>query len=227
MKAERFLITGCGRSGTGYIAQLLSALGLPCGHEKIFSLPAVVREKLAWPETWPGDSSWLAVPFLDELPEGTAVLHQVRDPLAVVRSFARIRFFEGKEPYRDFLERHLEGLAACDPLEAGLRYWDEWNAKVEEAEHLEGLSYLRYRLEEMSEELVCRLLDHLGHPYDPLRVREVVVTHSTNYNTRGDRAADSGITWASLPECAAKTSAAARAKRYGYPPLTAGAAGAR
>ena len=225
MSAERFLITGCGRSGTGYTAQLLTALGLSCGHEMIFSLPAVLKGRVAWPETYPGDSSWLAVPYLAELPAGTAILHQVRDPLAVVRSLSRIRFFQGREPYRDFLDRHLEGLAGCEPLEAALRYWNEWNERVEAAAELEGLSYLRYRLEDMSEELVGRVLEHLGHPHDPTRVHDAVVTHPTNYNTRGDHAIDTGITWAALPECSAKTAAARRAKSYGYRLEKAGAGG--
>lgn len=216
MKAARFLITGCGRSGTGYTAQLLTALGLPCGHETIFSLPAVVKERVAWPKTYPGDSSWLAVPYLAELPAGTAILHQVRDPLAVVRSFSRIRFFQEQVPYREFLERHLEGLAECEPFEAALRYWDEWNAKAEEAAQIEGLAYLRYRLEDLSEELVGRILEFIGHPHDPTRVHDAVVTHPTNYNTRGDLRIDSGISWAALPECSAKSAAARRAKRYGY-----------
>ena len=62
----RFLVTGCGRSGTGYISTTLTSLGCPCGHEVIFrpeSLHAVTE--LHWPPVLPGESSWLGAPFIE------------------------------------------------------------------------------------------------------------------------------------------------------------------
>jgi hypothetical protein len=101
---RNFVVTGCARSGTGYTARLLSTLGVPCTHEALFS-PYTERFK-GFPEPG-GDSSWLAVPFVDELPPGTVVLHQVRHPDAVVSSLLGIRFFadDGTETSRDWRSR--------------------------------------------------------------------------------------------------------------------------
>lgn len=222
MGAERFLITGCGRSGTGYTAKLFTALGSRCGHEEIFSLRAVESGRVAWPDTYLGDSSWLAAPFLHELPEGTAVLHQVRDPLAVVRSFVRIRLFETPGAYLDFLAGHFAGIERQAPIEAALRYWDRWNALVEEASEISGLTYRRYRLEEIDAEMIGALLDHVGRPVDAERVRAELEQQPTNYNTRGDRARDDGIDWASLPDSATLRAVRERAIRYGYQAISGG-----
>src|SRR3546814_6093748 len=51
-----FLITGCGRSGTGWAAALFTALGYPCGHETVFRYDGVGAFNQP-------DSSWLAVPY--------------------------------------------------------------------------------------------------------------------------------------------------------------------
>lgn len=86
-----FVVTGVGRSGTGYMAALLSSIGFRCGHERVFT-PFLDRAPTRG--TFSSDSSWLAGPFVRQLPAGTVVLHQVRDPLAVVRSMLGTRFFD-------------------------------------------------------------------------------------------------------------------------------------
>jgi hypothetical protein len=101
---RNFVVTGCGRSGTNYTASLLSELGVRCGHEAVFT---PFTTAFAGFGDWQGDSSWLAVPFLGALPAGTVVLHQVRDPEAVVSSFVGIRFFadDGTTARRDLRSR--------------------------------------------------------------------------------------------------------------------------
>ena len=86
----RFVVTGCARSGTGYISQLLTELGARTEHERVFD-PFTTRFE-RWGRS-PGESSWLAVPFLDELPDDVVVLHQVRHPADVIRSLLGIEFF--------------------------------------------------------------------------------------------------------------------------------------
>jgi hypothetical protein len=75
---------------------VLSRLGLRCGHEVVFG-PAT--RSFPGFGTQHGDSSWLAVPFLDQLPtgeDGAVVLHRVRHPLKVVRSLLGVRFFDDR-----------------------------------------------------------------------------------------------------------------------------------
>lgn len=75
----QFLVTGCGRSGTAWAAELFTALGYPCTHEGSFSYE---REG----PLEGSDSSWLAMPHLDNLPPATPIIHLVRDPYLVVQS---------------------------------------------------------------------------------------------------------------------------------------------
>lgn len=87
-----FLITGCGRSGTGYLANLLAANGVKCGHEKVFGVKGVDFEELG---KYSGDSSWFAPLWMKEVPEikNTPVVHVVRNPHDVTRSFYRLGVF--------------------------------------------------------------------------------------------------------------------------------------
>lgn len=113
----KYLITGTGRSGTVYLARVLTSLGIPCGHESIFDHHGVdgAIERLsgkkeislsiassialkdkefhpieAWVDTSSllADSSYMAAPFLKHpILSETKIIHAVRDPLKVVNSF--------------------------------------------------------------------------------------------------------------------------------------------
>src|SRR5260221_13550573 len=148
MAVRRFLVTGAGRSGTGYIANVLTALGCLTGHEDIFG-PKKLRdaEEILWPPNVPGDSSWLGAPYLDALPQGTVVLHQVREPVANVRSSLRIRFFRTPSWYRSFAEQHAPTLLLGSEPERCLRYWLEGNRMAAPARTKPGPEDFRYRLE--------------------------------------------------------------------------------
>lgn len=91
-----FVVTGSGRSGTGFTAAVLTAAGIPCGHEAVFH-----PRTRAVPDfgPWAGDASWLAAPFVGDLPSGTRIVHQVRDPADVVTSWVGLRFLSRSGPY--------------------------------------------------------------------------------------------------------------------------------
>ncbi|MFW6034492.1 MAG: hypothetical protein ACOC9R_05080, partial [bacterium] len=106
-----FVVTGLGHSGTGWAAQLFSRLGVPCGHERWFN---------PWRQTPGGnDSSWLAVPHVDDLPAGWRIVHLVRDPLKVAQSYARQdneRDYRGVSPWYVYAERHRPDMFTADTL---------------------------------------------------------------------------------------------------------------
>lgn len=118
-----FLITGCGRSGTGWAAALFTALGYPCGHEDQFS----------WNKAGPlaaSEASWLAVPHLDALPPRTPVLRIMRDPYAVVQSATALGLLRhGAHVYDQYIEHHRPDIVqASDHLGRVIRWaalWDE------------------------------------------------------------------------------------------------------
>ncbi len=130
----RFVITGTGRSGSTYIARLLTEAGVKCHHERVFSRAGYrpcfdVR----------GESSWFAAPCLAEY-EGI-VLHQVREPLATVASLA-------SRPMWGFgvVGQNIE--VTGDPLLDAVRFYVHWNQLCE------ARADYRYRLEDIDTEIV-------------------------------------------------------------------------
>lgn len=172
----RGLITGCGRSGTAYLAEVLTAGGDPCGHEAAYDVRGVHATPAAY------ESSWYAVAHLREIAPGTPVLHLVRDPLRVMASFYRIglasalplrqvsygrgawrafrlhrrsvrRRWEGVLRHRRFLARHGALGDGRDEIGRLAAYWTEWNRMCEAACLDRGLPYRRVRLEEVDSRL--------------------------------------------------------------------------
>ena len=145
----RVVVTGTGRSGTGFAAQWLTSAGLPCGHEAFFSV-------LGWEGAQPqmrrrpelvAESSWLAVPWLDKPPLREALLvHQVRHPRRVIESC--LRHPPGTTPaYLEYLERHCPHVARFhDDLNKAAARWVYWNQRIEEA--AEGRESYFWRVED-------------------------------------------------------------------------------
>ncbi len=88
-----FVVTGMPRSGTTYTSAVLCRLGLDCGHEEVFHPHTTAFAGFG---RWDGDASWLAVPFLDQLPREVRVVHQVRHPLRVAGSLVGTEFLESQ-----------------------------------------------------------------------------------------------------------------------------------
>ena len=138
---RKFLILATPRSGTGYAAQALSVLGLPCGHERYFGLETRREAFLESTDDW-GDSSWLAVPFIDQLPDTIALFHLVRNPLKVIRSLVEIQMFdldERREPRRTGVRKRFSAFALehCPQIrdlgsevERAAWFYYHWNQRI-------------------------------------------------------------------------------------------------
>lgn len=150
---KRFIVTGCPRSGTAYTAKLFSALGIRCGHEKVFGIAQAAGLK---PVDWSGadgDSSFLAVPFLPV--DDAVVLHQVRHPLEFARSVVGIAFLSDnrrEKPFPTIVGRHFPEVYEPErqPERAAV-LWRVWNTRAEE--HAD----ITYRLEDFDVPLLLRL----------------------------------------------------------------------
>jgi hypothetical protein len=123
------LITGTGRCGTKFMAEWLTRSGVPCGHEAVFSYRGYTPQ--------PGivaDSSWLAVPYLPLVT--CRIVHIVRNPLDVVRSFIGTRHFGPFQPkhkecrWYQYMALHF-GYTDEDPVQQAMRYWIRWNLDIE------------------------------------------------------------------------------------------------
>jgi hypothetical protein len=162
------------------------------------------------------DLSWLAAPYLATLPEGTLVLHQVREPVAVVRSFLRIRLFEGKSTWKRFAEAHAPSVATGTPLERCVKYWLEWNKLCQSASAAPQLEYRRHRLEDVGEELLAELCRALDEPRELSAIRAALLCVPRDTNTSGSKHQDGSVTWSNLPRGAWSADLEELAGRYGY-----------
>ena len=127
-----FVVSQTGRSASGFTAHVLTSLGIPCGHESVFNPNMTQRPDLL------GDSSWLSAPHLGEF-DGK-VLHQVRHPAKVIRSWivASPPFFLSPfHPYGGYRNHHPPWAAESVGegyhvnLEWAARHYIEWNEKIE------------------------------------------------------------------------------------------------
>lgn len=167
----KYVVVSPPRSGTGYTAEVFSRLGLNCGHEKAFFPGRYVYQGVA--KLW-GDASWLAVPFLNKMPPGTLVLHQLRDPIKTLDSMSARRQLRGnnkpggKGPrgeYTKFLNVHFDNWESDESQHERLaRFWAEWHLKIEEQENNPNLRYFRYKIEDMNEELLLSIASLIGAP---------------------------------------------------------------
>jgi hypothetical protein len=197
MSRPQFVVTSCARSGTLFMAEALSRLGHACAHEAIFTPDTTGVPDFGDAQ---GDVSWLAAPFLSQLPAGTVVVHQVRDPLATIRSIVGVRMFQTRphplmqlryrlQYYRvrvarpitnarfvRFAERHCPGVfdVPDEPSRAAY-YWVRWHRMIEAAQRRSDLTYTRIRLDELDDDRLASLDRLLGGTATPAQVAEVRV----------------------------------------------------
>ena len=208
---QHFLITGTGRSGTGYIRHLLSRCLIPVGHEEIFNPKNIMAETTEWGD-YRGESSWLAAPFIESLNVPTVQL--VRNPLETLRSLVGIGFLArtnpGHEPYENFVLETLgtTALYATDDRDEIIRrcvdFMYEWSALIE------GFDVPRWRVEDLQDITIANeLVMHLiGKRLDRAKIDKAIKEVATDEN---HRRRDEDIAWADGGERLAEL-----AERWGY-----------
>lgn len=185
-KARRWVGVGTGRSGTGWTAALATELGSRTCHEDPVYWWAEDRAGEGWPY-FEGTVSLAAIRWAADWPTDWPVVHVIRDPVAVVASFVRTRFFAEscpchepgahlETPYGLFLARHAP--AALDPAAVAdladpedrdvartCRYVVEWNLRCEAVLG----PYLRFPVDRVDFDAVRELAAFAwGRPADDL-----------------------------------------------------------
>lgn len=180
----KFVITAPSRSGTTYVANLLTEAGLQCGHEATINRwkPNYGMQD-DWQETpHLGESSFIAAPFLDQMPESVVKIHLVRPPLDVIRSICGIAHLGDREqPYVKFIDHHVGVLTEPPGPRRAARYWLEWNALAEQ-----GCDWT-WRLGEIGVDHIEALAAEVGVTLDRRHVQRALRLTSKMANHR-DRA---------------------------------------
>ena len=240
-----FIITGCARSGMAYTAKLLTAAGVPCTHEEEFSLGALTINpvigqggitwlgKQQWPDHPRGESSWLAAPLLDKLPEDVIIFHQLRNPLHVIRSLMRTRFFHpdrgAGSNHTKYARRWMDqrlfqsdhfGIEDSDPpLTQCMKYWIMWNQFAFYWLSEPTVEGFGYRVEDLSTSHFTfpRMLKMITGSWVPSSTDffSQVPTNTNRLSVDMDSEADN-ISWDDLPEIQTKRALEQMASAWGY-----------
>lgn len=131
--SKRWLITGCGRSGTMFAQRVMRQAGIECGHEAVFRLEPV-KSNVDWTGR-DADASWIAVPYLGHHNMYSTMALLVRHPLAVIRSWMQLDLLNDASlshvdsmvcdivyRFRPEVRRELTQLNRCAAM------WYHWNA---------------------------------------------------------------------------------------------------
>jgi hypothetical protein len=188
--ALQYVVVGTGYCGTKYAAELLSSVGILCGHESLFLPRGLVAEHVRrkdWRELR-AESSAFAGPYLHTpMLRGAVIIHLVRHPILVLRGqWIRFPSLEGACQWYVAHNRQIEGQAG-------------------------GREYHRIRIEDCPEALLIAIdrPDATGYFDDR--------TCNTKWSNLLGVTVHEELTWARIPNCRGKRQLQEMAERYGYP----------
>lgn len=125
----RYLITGTPRSGTTYVADLLTRVGLDCAHETALRSPYPDGRFRISPSVHWGESSWMAAAAMDIF--SVPKIHLVRAPVDVIESMYHVGWIR-TDLFRPFIEPHCPKVFKIPYSPDRLaRFWLDWNALVD------------------------------------------------------------------------------------------------
>ena len=120
----QYLITGCARSGTGFMSHLFNENHIKCGHEAYYNI--YDNQQLQHV----AESSWLATPFISDL-QNVNIIRIARNPLKIIKSFLDLDFFNKKHitsPYYNYMIKYINlDILNNEPMLNCALYYLEWN----------------------------------------------------------------------------------------------------
>lgn len=183
--SPRAAVIGTGRSGTGFMAAVLTAAGLDAGHEAYWHAHGGLHASQL-----DVDASWLALPAIElgAYPERWMgrVLHVVRHPLDTVRSLLGTGLFNADMAGNSYAvhawvhARSAGTLVGHHPLHAAVEFWCEWNARCA------AVADATVRLEDAGGPQWCATVANvIGMGLDAEAVAKAVADTPRDTNTRG------------------------------------------
>jgi len=192
------LVTGCGRSGTNYMAEVLNQSGYDIKHEK----PGV-DGCVSWPMAVDSYSPW--GPMSNDRFEH--VFHQVRNPLNVINSWI-VNIEDLNRDEWKFIRNHVPQIHPTDSLiVSATKYWIYWNKLAE------SRSEWRYKIEEFKDNLP-EFMERSGIIVDVDQMEKI----STSYNSW--KKITTKLTWSMLKQelpLELYEELESLALKYGYP----------
>lgn len=209
--SKRLLITGIGRSGTRYMAELLTAAGIPCGHEALY--PTHVRAPPDWGEAV-AESAWPAAPWVGpDHDRDLVVVHLVRNPLDWLASWTQTVWDDPRRTRSTkYLRRHtgidwVARIADRGVLPAACELWCLYNELA--ARHASHRLQVE-RVDAFELEALFRMTGRQPPPRADLEVALGRVP--TNVNARRHGA----LCWSDVPDCPERRRMVALGVWYGY-----------
>jgi len=127
------LITGCGSSGTTYIAQVLNNNGLHVTHDNLLGADGIVTNAVVHDEVWVYSHGFEGIKeYVQEkipITEFNKIIHITRHPLDVISSVLQKWTTWGKVWLH--IEEGLLGNSSTPSLYNAMKYWLMWNHMLE------------------------------------------------------------------------------------------------
>ena len=165
----QFIVTGTGRCGTVFMVNLLTKLGLYCGHEGIFNengweralqilqgneepRNSFISGRELEKESIIAEASYMATPYLsEELIKNVKVVHLVRHPLMVIDSFCNgLLYFTWGGPHNrweKFIYSHLPDMfEKMNAYDRASLFYIQWNEMIESQLH--NRDFIFHRIED-------------------------------------------------------------------------------
>jgi len=165
-----FVVTGTPRSGTQYASRLMTALGLPCDHEKTFRPLVSVANIVRWPTLDIGEASWMGWSLLPLMVgHRVPVLHTLRNPWSVIDSLTNrnhilnplVHSDSSLQGVREIINAYLPGLFARDRrVDRAAALVLGWNRLI--AEHVPDRCV--YYVDRLDIPMVRKMLAYLNYP---------------------------------------------------------------
>jgi hypothetical protein len=201
LRPPEVVVTGTGRSGTGFLTEVLREVCVNAGHEAWFNPFRKMAPDLQV------DVSWMALPMLSG--RERFVGFQLRDPLKVLSSLANgdLETPDGVA-YLRFAQEHTPGWDDTDPLLHNLvRFLTHWWEKGV------GAADQVWEVEELSPDTIVHLALEAGVEvsWEDAEAAIAGVPASTNKHRPGPK-----LAWADLPELPETERLRGLASDWGY-----------
>lgn len=215
----RIVVTGYGRSGSQYLAAVLTACGFRCTHERIYNHdidpqhPDLPTLKHRWSNT-DIEVSWLAAPFLHTINHAdTIVWHQLRDPVKSLTCWAQHRLLSIDDNAARFVHKVLPDCANGSDMERAITYLIQWTELIENS--LKYIPHMEYQVEQLTPGLLTWMLKYSGH-----NVNEEVIATAMQQTSKDKGTCGYGthveIPWEKVTQIKGGKELSEMAQRYGY-----------